>query len=106
MGFVARCSFWEGRVSLFLIAAMMLVQAPAVQPQPDQPKAAKVKPAQVCEYIEVTGSRSKRRVCHDADANADLSAYGVSGSLYGKGHSVPQSGGPVGTGPGDPGGSH
>jgi hypothetical protein len=87
-------------------AAMMLVQAPVVQPQPAQPKAAKVKPAQVCEYIEVTGSRSKRRVCHDADANADLSAYGVSGSLYGKGHSVPQNGGPVGTGDGGPGGSH
>ena len=89
-------------MSMLLLAAMMMGQAPAAaQPAPVQQQAAKAKPQQICEYIEVTGSRSKRRVCHDAGSNADLSAYGVSNSAYGKTRPTqPQ----VSTG--GPGGSH
>jgi hypothetical protein len=105
MGFVARCSFWEGRVSLFLVAAMMLVQAPAAEPQPAPPAQAakKVKKPQVCEYLEITGSRAKQRVCHDAEGNLEP-IPGVSNSAYGKtrvNEPNVQTGGP-----GDPGGSH
>jgi hypothetical protein len=93
-------------VSVLFVAAMMLVQAPAVQPQPAQPvKAKKVKKPQVCEYMEITGSRAKQRVCHDADTAADLSGYGVSNSLYGKGKTATENGGAVGTATGGPGGS-
>jgi hypothetical protein len=73
-------------MSMFFLAAMMMGQATAAAPQaaPVQQAAPKAKPAQVCEYIEVTGSRSKRRVCHDVDGSADLSGYGVSNSAFGK----------------------
>jgi hypothetical protein len=85
-------------MSMLLLAAMMMGQAPAAaQPAPVQQQAAKAKPQQICEYIEVTGSRSKRRVCHDVNGSVDLNAYGVSNSLFGKGKVVPQNGGPVGT---------
>jgi hypothetical protein len=84
-------------MSLLFVTALMTAQATAVQPAVAQPVAQKAKPAQVCEYIEVTGSRSKRRVCHDVDGSADLSGYGVSNTLSGKGRSVPQNGGAAGT---------
>ena len=78
---------------LIFVAAMMMAQAPAAaQPAPAQPQTAKKqKPAQVCEYIEITGSRAKRRVCRDADGNLDLGP-GVSNSAFGKGR-IDQSGG-------------
>jgi hypothetical protein len=89
-------------MSMIFLAAMMMAQASAAAPQPApvQQQAAKAKPAQICEYIEVTGSRSKRRVCHDAGAAADLNAFGVSNSAYGKTRpSQPQvsTGGPGGS---------
>ena len=60
-------------MSMMFLAAMMMAQAPAaVQTPPSQPVAAKQKPKQVCENIEITGSRSKRRVCRDDDGNLDL----------------------------------
>jgi hypothetical protein len=82
-------------MSMMILAAMMMgqVAAPPQSPVMQQPTAAqqpatkKQKPKQVCETIEVTGSRSKRRVCHDEGGNVDLAAYGVSGSVAGKGHS-------------------
>ena len=50
-----------------LIVGLMLAQAPAaVQPQAAQPPApVKTKPKQICESIEITGSRARRRVCRD-----------------------------------------
>lgn len=73
-------------MSLMIVTALMMAQAPAaVQPAVPQPQATKkVKPKQICEELEITGSRAKRQVCHNADSNADLSAYGVSDSAYGK----------------------
>ena len=61
-------------MSMLFVAALMMAQAPAtVEPAPVQTAAAKKqKPAQVCEYIELTGSRSKRRVCRDATGNLDV----------------------------------
>jgi hypothetical protein len=72
-------------MSLMFLAAMMMAQAPAdAQPAPAQaPMTKKQKPKQVCEMIEVTGSRSKRRVCRDADGNLDLGPGVHSGSIGG-----------------------
>jgi len=74
-------------MSLMFLAAMMMAQAPAgAAPQPAtaaQPAAKKQKPKQVCEYIEITGSRSKRRVCRDESGQLDIGP-GVSNSAYGK----------------------
>jgi hypothetical protein len=69
-------------MSILVVAAMMLAQAPAAA-KPDQPVTVKAKPKQICEMVEVTGSRSKRRVCRDATGNLDLGP-GVSNSAYGK----------------------
>ena len=66
-----------------LITALMLVaqsSTPAVSAAP----AAKQKPKQVCEYIEITGSRAKQRVCRDEGGHLDLGP-GVSDSAFGKG---------------------
>ena len=63
-------------MSMMVLAAMMMAQAPAAtQPQPvpaQQPVAKKQKPKQICELTEVTGSRSKRRVCRDEGGDLDL----------------------------------
>ncbi len=92
-------------MSLKIVAAVMMAQAPAaVQPAPAQPQAVKKKkPPQVCEYLEITGSRSKRRVCRDADGSLDLGP-GVSNSAFGKGTMQQQSGAP--SAQGGPGGSN
>ena len=88
---------------MMLLAALMFAQAPAAaEPATAQPvKVKKQKPPQVCEYIEVTGSRAKRRVCRDAGGNLDLGP-GVSNSAYGKARIEPQNAPTVG----GPGGSH
>jgi hypothetical protein len=82
-------------MSLMFLAAMMMAQAPAgAAPQPAtaaQPAAKKQKPKQVCEYIELTGSRSKRRVCRDDDGNLDMGP-GIKSGAYDK-TSNQQSGG-------------
>jgi hypothetical protein len=86
MGFVGLSNSWRCVVSMMFLAAMMMAQAPAAatQPaQPAQPATVKAKPKQVCEYLEITGSRAKRRVCRDADGNLDLGP-GVSNSAFGK----------------------
>ena len=67
-----------------LLAAMLLAAQQATPAQPAAPTAHKAKPQQVCEMIEITGSRSKRRVCRDASGNLDLGP-GVSNSLGAKG---------------------
>ena len=56
---------------MLIIAAMMLAQAP-VAAAPVQP-AVKKKPDQICQYIEVTGSHQRQKVCHDKGAQAEAS---------------------------------
>ena len=75
-------------MSLMILAAMMKAQAPAeaVPQQPatqQRPAAKKEKPKQICEMVEVTGSRSKRRVCRDESGNLDLGP-GVHSGSYGQ----------------------
>jgi hypothetical protein len=77
-----------------LFLALMMVQAPAAQPPVNNAPVKKAKAPQVCEYIEITGSRAKRRVCRDASGNLDLGP-GVSSSLAGKGTSVSTTNGTV-----------
>ena len=85
-------------MSTLLLAAMMMAQtSPAVQPE--QPVTIK-KPQQVCQMVEVTGSRARKRVCRDADGRLDLGP-GVSNTVDGgKGkfwqRPVGHSGGPGG----------
>ena len=92
-------------MSLMIVAAVMMAQAPAGSSAGSSPAAAvkKKKPPQVCEYLEITGSRSKRRVCRDADGSLDLGP-GVSNSAFGKGTMQQQSGAP--SAQGGPGGSN
>ena len=72
-------------MSLLFVATLMMAQAPATAlPGSAQPTAAKKqKSSQVCEYVEVTGSRSKRRVCRDASGNLDLGPGVHGGSIGG-----------------------
>jgi hypothetical protein len=72
-------------MSILFVAALMMAQSPAAaQPGTAQPPAAhKQKVAQACEYIEVTGSRSKRRVCRDENGNLDLGPGVHGGSIGG-----------------------
>jgi hypothetical protein len=80
-------------MSIMIVAALMMAQAPAAAQQapslPTQPKTQK--PPQICEYLEITGSRSKRRVCRDANGDLDLGP-GVSHSAFGKGQIDQQQG--------------
>jgi hypothetical protein len=65
-------------MALALIAGLMLAQAPAAlqTPMVQPPAAVKPKPKQVCELIEVTGSRTRRRVCVD-ESNTGLLGFGI-----------------------------
>ncbi len=51
---------------LFLFLAAQAATAPATPPAPT------AKPAKICEMREVTGSRSKKRVCRDTLGRLDL----------------------------------
>jgi hypothetical protein len=75
----------------------MMAQAPAAA-QPEQPVTIKKKPQQVCEMIEVTGSRARKRVCRDVAGKFDLGA-GVHDSVDTRGTLTQQPVGHVG-GPG------
>jgi hypothetical protein len=48
---------------------LLVAQATAAPATPPAPAA---KPKQICEMREVTGSRSKKRVCRDATGRLDL----------------------------------
>jgi len=65
-------------MALALIAGLMLAQAPAAlqTPMVQPPAAVKPKPKQVCELVEVTGSRTRRRVCVD-ESDTGLLGLGV-----------------------------
>ena len=54
-----------------LIAAMLLAAQQAT-PTDAAPAAQKKKPQQICEMVEVTGSRARKRVCRDASGRLDL----------------------------------
>jgi hypothetical protein len=72
-------------MSLLLAALLLAAPDPAVAATDaaQQPVTVKREPQQVCEYIEITGSRTRKRVCHNADGEADLMP-GVSNSLGAK----------------------
>ena len=61
-------------MSILILAAMMMAQAPsAVQPPPEQPvKVKKHKPKQICETVDVTGTRVPQRICRNADDPAPM----------------------------------
>jgi hypothetical protein len=72
------------QMAWMFLAAMVMAQAPAAaQPTPQSPVLKKHKPPQVCEDIDITGSRLQRHICHDANVNADA-LLGISNSLDGK----------------------
>ena len=57
-------------MSILIAALLVAAQAsPAGQPAP---AAEKKKPQQVCQMMEVTGSRARKRVCRDAAGRLDL----------------------------------
>jgi len=58
-------------MSLLLVAGLIMAQAPAAV-QPEQPVTVKKKPQQVCQMMEVTGSRARKRVCRDESGVLDL----------------------------------
>ena len=55
-----------------LIAAMLLAAQQAVPADTGAPAAQKKNPQQICEMVEVTGSRARKRVCRDASGRLDL----------------------------------
>ena len=58
-------------MSALILAGLLMAQGPAsVEAQP--PSAAKKKSHQICEMIEVTGSRARKRVCRDENGVLDL----------------------------------
>ena len=56
-------------MSALILTAIMMAQAPATVPAaPEQPaKVKQQKPKQICETVDVTGSRVPQRICHDAN---------------------------------------
>jgi hypothetical protein len=73
-------------MSILLATFLLAAADPATVAQPPQepPVVVKKKPRQVCEYIEITGSRSRKRICRNADGDLDLTGHGVSGVVGGK----------------------
>lgn len=69
---------------LIFVAALAAQSSAAAQPVAPAPAAKKVKARQVCESIEITGSRARQRVCRDESGHLDLGP-GVSDSAFGKG---------------------
>lgn len=95
-------------MGVMFLAAMIMAQAPsAAQPALALPsiKVKKQKAPQICEDVELTGSRAKRHVCHDANVDTGT-LLGVSHSFAGKGSMSTGNGGPANTGTGGPGGSN
>ena len=87
---------------MILVAALMMAQAPAAAqpalPAPAaQPKAKK--PKQICENIEVTGSRRPQRVCRDEDGvfklGSDVANSAPNAGMF---HPPPPAPQPVGLG--------
>jgi hypothetical protein len=84
-------------MSFFVAMLLISAQAPAAQ-QPAPPAqsaqstqpAAKKKPKQNCQFMEVTGSRTRQRICHDQFGELDLGP-GVSNEAPNAGmmHSIP-----------------
>ena len=82
---------------MILIAAVMLAQAP-VAGATAQP-VAKKKPEQVCQFIEVTGSHQRQRICQDKDTPADQNADFISSAPAGMIRALPSGAPPGGFGP-------
>lgn len=62
---------------------LMMAQATAATPATNQPvKVKKQKPRQICETVEVTGTRVPKRICRNADDPPPMS-QDVSDGLFG-----------------------
>ena len=87
---------------MFLVASLLLVQAPAATPASQQPidVNGQKKAKQICKVIEVTGSRMRQRVCKKEGGDFDLGPN-VSGGAPGmfKQQPVAQPGGLAGPSP-------
>ena len=59
-------------MSLIVIAALVMGQAPAPQPPQNQPIVVKKETKQVCKLMEVTGSHTRQRVCRNEFGELDL----------------------------------
>ena len=61
---------------MIFAAALMMAQAAAIPPspsvQPAQITVKKKKPKEVCQYMEITGSRARQRVCQDVNGQLEL----------------------------------
>ena len=55
-----------------MLVFMLAAQAAIANGNPGSETTAKPKPKQICERIEVTGSRAKQLVCRDSEGNLDL----------------------------------
>ena len=55
-----------------ILIAVMLLAAQQATPTDAAPAAQKKRPQQVCEMVEVTGSRARKRVCRDSSGRLDL----------------------------------
>jgi len=71
-------------MSAFFVVALMMAQVPAsVPPANGQPvKVKKQKPKQICQTVEVTGTRVPQRICRNADDPAPMN-QDVSDGLFG-----------------------
>jgi len=87
---------------MIFVTALMLAQAPAVaSAQPVQPApivVKKEKKAQVCQYVDDTGSRMRHRVCHDSGDSSQNPNVADATTDPGMFHSPPPAQAPGGVG--------
>jgi hypothetical protein len=80
---------------MIIAAALILAQAAPSSPQaspsvvPSQITIKKKKPKEVCEYMEVTGSRTRQRVCRDQFGELQLPGVTEAAPNAGMMHAMP-----------------
>jgi hypothetical protein len=83
----------NSEMPMLLAAALMMAQAavPPASPtvQPAQITVKKNKPKEVCEYMEVTGSHARQRVCHNSAGDLELPGVSEAGPNPGMIHAIP-----------------
>ena len=79
---------------MMFVAAMMMAQA-AAQPAPI---IVNKKKDQVCEYVDVSGSRMRQKVCHDRGSSAAGPDAEAAASNAGMFHAPPPTAAPGGVG--------
>ena len=77
---------------IFFVVSLLLVQAPTTTPRPAQQPIdvnGKKIPKQKCEYMEVTGSHTRQRVCRDDSGRLDLGPNVTDSVAPGVSHNTP-----------------